>query len=279
MMVCVWRRWHFNLFLFVSVTTKTSVVHHGGGSSRPETSTVSVWCPDQQRLSLLVSASPRRPVTPGGCPPRVSARLIHSTGTFFFLFGFLYSVCYLIVHDLWLWKSSSNTKVKSSSCAGRWEKTTAEQERLLRAVLWPCLLFSPTLWRLLCSPLWGAGWQSWRHVFGLVSRSDMPQWRFWACWPCVFLLIFFLYSLLFTWSLPTTVLLYLSSSSWPLTLSPVFSLTLPLYSLSDIKLQGFCFAELQNSHCVQSPCWCKARGSSYGLGPMLAGLTLEVAET
>lgn len=31
------------------------------------------------------------------------------------------------------------------------------------------------LWRLLCSPLWGAGWQFRRHVFGLVSRSALPS--------------------------------------------------------------------------------------------------------
>ncbi|KAG7225646.1 hypothetical protein INR49_005053 [Caranx melampygus] len=47
---------------------------------------------------------------------------------------------------------------------------------------------------------------------------------------------------------PAVSLLF-SVASHPLTLSPFFSLTLPLYNLSDIKLQGCCFAELQNSHC------------------------------
>lgn len=75
----------------------------------------------------------------------------------------------------------SKAQVKSTCCTGRLKHHNWAQELVLLAVLWPCLLFS-----LLCSALWGAGWQSWRHVFGLVSRSAMPHWRFWACWPCVY---------------------------------------------------------------------------------------------
>lgn len=88
-------------------------------------------------------------------------------------------------------------------------------------------------------------------------------------------LLFYIYSLLFTWSLPTTVLLYLSFSLWSLTLTSL-SLSLLLFSLSEIQLQGCCFAELQNSCLVTLVV--EARGSSYGLGPMLAGVTLEVTE-
>lgn len=54
------------------------------------------------------------------------------------------------------------------------------------------------------------------------------------------------------------------------------SLSLLLFSLSEIQLQGCCFAELQNSCLVTLVV--EARGSSYGLGPMLAGVTLEVTE-
>lgn len=57
--------------------------------------------------------------------------------------------------------------------------------------------------------------------------------------------------------------------------SPRSFSTTVLLNLSDNQLQGCCFAELQNS-LVNSPWWLRARGSSYGLGPMLAGVTLEV---
>lgn len=66
-------------------------------------------------------------------------------------------------------------------------------------------------------------------------------------------LLLCIHSLLFTWSLPTTVLLYLSCSLWSLTLASLSRSPL-LLKLSDIQLQGCCFAELQNS-CVQSPWW------------------------
>lgn len=91
---------------------------------------------------------------------------------------------------------------------------------------WLCLLFSLTLWRLLCSPLWGAGWQSWRHVFGLVSRSaHLKVLGLLALRVLIllFVVLVYIYSLLFTWSLPTTVLLYLSFSLWSLTLASLFS--------------------------------------------------------
>lgn len=106
-------------------------------------------------------------------------------------------------------KCSSKTEVKSTCCMGRTMHFTWAQELLLllfvRSLL-TCLLFSLTLWRLLCSPLWGAGWQSWRHVFGLVSRSAIPVWRFLGLL-ALRVLWLYIYSLLFTWSLATTVLL------------------------------------------------------------------------
>lgn len=52
--------------------------------------------------------------------------------------------------------------------------------------------------------------------------------------------------------------------------------SLSLSILSNIQLQGCCFAELQNSGLIALAV--KARGSSYGLGPMLAVVTLEVTE-
>lgn len=153
----------------------------------------------------------------------------------------------------------------------KWKQHAWAQESLLPAVLWPCLLFSPTLWRLLCSPLWGAGRQSWRHVFGLVSRSAMPHWRSRACRPCVY------YDSTYTplppphtWSLPTTVLLYLSFSS---NLSLSLSVSSSLYHSWISLLANSKGVVLQSCKILVSsrPGGKKLRGSSYGLGPMLAG--------
>lgn len=80
-------------------------------------------------------------------------------------------------------------------------------------------------------------------------------------------LLFYIYTLLpFTWSLPTTV---------SLLFSVVSHLFLYYSSVSLISnSQGCRFAKLQNSCLVTLVV--KARGPSYGLRPMLAGVTLEV---
>lgn len=90
-----------NFSLSISVTTKTSEVHRGDGSSLLETFMVSVWCPAQRRRSLLVSVSPPRPVTPEDSPLRVRARLCS------FIQPFI--SCYIL---LWkrLWKACTERR-------------------------------------------------------------------------------------------------------------------------------------------------------------------------
>lgn len=190
--------------------TKTSEAHRGGGSSLPGTSMVSVWCLDQQKHFLLASVSPQRPVTPEDCPPRVSAlHFSHMTLSHFSSLAFKQNIGYVCL---------LNREMKASHLgAGVPAPAVCEEHS-------DCV--SCSLWRLLCSPLWGAGWQSWRHVFGLVSRSaHLKVLGLLALRVLIllFVVLVYIYSLLFTWSLPTTVLLYLSFSLWSLTLASLFS--------------------------------------------------------
>ena len=212
------------------------------------------------RLTATSGHSRRLPPEGKRPGPRASPPdLIHPFGWLLSLQGF---VLFYTVH----WRIQNQTY----HLLVKWKQHAWAQESLLPAVLWPCLLFSPTLWRLLCSPLWGAGRQSWRHVFGLVSRSAMPHWRSRACRPCVF------YDSTYTPLLLTHGLCQpLSCCISP---SPQHSLSLCLSLPLSTTLESLCyptprvlFCRVAKYSCTSRPGGKKLRGSSYGLGPMLAG--------
>lgn len=176
--------------LSTSVTTKTSEVHRGGGSSRPGTCTVSVWCPDRQRRSLLDSVSLQRLVTPGDCPPRVSACLCTS----FHRYNYNNNLDVFCSVAL---KHSNKTKVKST-CRTKhhtWVQEPSDMSLVLSDTVTAALQSSMRRWMTVLTTCIWIGFK--------VSYAPLKALGLLAL--CVLWL--YIYSLLVTWSLPTTVLL------------------------------------------------------------------------
>lgn len=150
--------------------TKTSEAHRGGGSSLPGTSTVSVWCLDQQKRSLLDSVSLQHPVTPEDCPPRVSAlQFSHMTLSHFSSLAFKQNVGYVCLLNREMKASHLGAGVPAPAVC-------EEHSDCVSCSLWLCDGCSAVHYEALDdSP----------DDMYLDWFQGQPIWRSWACWPCV----------------------------------------------------------------------------------------------